>query len=68
MQFNEKGLEKELAIKDLVKHYDDVTAVYGLNLEYRNGEYFVYKGPMTRKDDNPLRNPISIFHRMNNGN
>jgi ABC-2 type transport system ATP-binding protein len=34
-----------IVIKDLVKHYDDVKAVSGLNLEIRQGEMFGFLGP-----------------------
>jgi energy-coupling factor transporter ATP-binding protein EcfA2 len=35
----------EIVIKDLVKHYGDVKAVNGLNLEIRKGEMFGFLGP-----------------------
>jgi ABC-2 type transport system ATP-binding protein len=35
----------EIVIKDLVKHYADVKAVNGLNLEIRKGEMFGFLGP-----------------------
>jgi ABC-2 type transport system ATP-binding protein len=35
----------EIVIRDLVKHYDDVKAVNGLNLEVRRGEMFGFLGP-----------------------
>jgi ABC-2 type transport system ATP-binding protein len=35
----------EIVIKDLVKHYGDVQAVNGLNLEIRRGEMFGFLGP-----------------------
>ena len=35
----------EIVIKDLVKQFDDVTAVNGLNLEIRKGEMFGFLGP-----------------------
>jgi ABC-2 type transport system ATP-binding protein len=37
--------ENVIVIKDLVKHYDDVKAVNGLNLEIRKGEMFGFLGP-----------------------
>jgi ABC-2 type transport system ATP-binding protein len=38
-------IEIEILIKDLVKHYTDVKAVNGLNLEIRKGEMFGFLGP-----------------------
>jgi ABC-2 type transport system ATP-binding protein len=35
----------EIVLTDLVKHYDDVKAVNGLNLEIRRGEMFGFLGP-----------------------
>jgi ABC-2 type transport system ATP-binding protein len=35
----------EIVIKDLVKHFGDVKAVNGLNLEIRKGEMFGFLGP-----------------------
>jgi ABC-2 type transport system ATP-binding protein len=37
--------QKVIVIKELVKHYDDVKAVIGLNLEIREGELFGLLGP-----------------------
>jgi ABC-2 type transport system ATP-binding protein len=37
--------KNEIAIKNLVKKYEDVTAVNGLNLEIRKGEMFGFLGP-----------------------
>ena len=37
--------ENEIVIKDLVKRFGDVTAVNGLNLEIRKGEFFGFLGP-----------------------
>ncbi len=34
-----------IVINDLVKHYDDATAVDGLNLKIRKGEMFGFLGP-----------------------
>jgi ABC-2 type transport system ATP-binding protein len=34
-----------IIIRDLAKHFDDVTAVSGLNLEIRKGEMFGFLGP-----------------------
>ena len=34
-----------IVIKDLVKRFDDITAVNGLNLELRKGEMFGFLGP-----------------------
>jgi len=38
-------MENEFVIKDLVKRFGDVTAVNGLNLEIRKGEFFGFLGP-----------------------
>lgn len=38
-------MENEIVIKDLVKRFGDVTAVNGLNLEIRKGEFFGFLGP-----------------------
>jgi len=35
----------DIVIKDLVKQYEDITAVNGLNLEIRKGEMFGFLGP-----------------------
>jgi ABC-2 type transport system ATP-binding protein len=37
--------QNEIVIKDLVKQFDDVTAVNGLNLEIQKGEMFGFLGP-----------------------
>ena len=37
--------QSEIVIKDLVKKFDDITAVNGLNLEIRKGEMFGFLGP-----------------------
>jgi ABC-2 type transport system ATP-binding protein len=37
--------QTEIVIHDLVKHYGDVTAVNGLSLEIRKGEFFGFLGP-----------------------
>ena len=37
--------ENVIVIQDLVKHYDEVKAVNGLNLEIRKGEMFGFLGP-----------------------
>ncbi len=37
--------QSEIAVKDLVKHYGDVKAVNGLNLEVKKGEMFGFLGP-----------------------
>ncbi|MGB3712905.1 MAG: ATP-binding cassette domain-containing protein, partial [Candidatus Promineifilaceae bacterium] len=34
-----------IVINDLVKKFDDITAVNGLNLEIRKGEMFGFLGP-----------------------
>jgi ABC-2 type transport system ATP-binding protein len=41
----EKNMDNEIVIKDLVKHFGDVTAVNGLNLDIRKGELFGFLGP-----------------------
>jgi ABC-2 type transport system ATP-binding protein len=38
-------IEPVIVIKDLVKQFDDITAVNGLNLEIRRGEMFGFLGP-----------------------
>jgi len=38
-------MENVIVIKDLVKRFGDVTAVNGLNLEIRKGEFFGFLGP-----------------------
>jgi len=38
-------MENEIVIKDLVKRFGDVTAVNGLSLEIRKGEFFGFLGP-----------------------
>jgi len=35
----------EIVIHDLVKYFGDVTAVNGLSLEIRKGEFFGFLGP-----------------------
>jgi ABC-type multidrug transport system ATPase subunit len=37
--------QNEIVIKDLIKKYGDVTAVDGLSLEIRKGEFFGFLGP-----------------------
>jgi ABC-2 type transport system ATP-binding protein len=39
------GGKNEIVIKNLVKKFEDVTAVNGLNLEIRKGEMFGFLGP-----------------------
>lgn len=39
------GVQNEIVIKGLVKKFDDITAVDGLNLEIRKGEMFGFLGP-----------------------
>ena len=39
------NVQNEIVIRDLVKRFGDVTAVNGLNLEIRKGEFFGFLGP-----------------------
>ena len=45
VQDKTSGTQNEIVIKDLVKKFDDITAVDGLNLEIRKGEMFGFLGP-----------------------
>ena len=45
MEYGSAQNGKVIAIQNLVKQYDDITAVNRLNLEIRKGEMFGFLGP-----------------------